>query len=41
MIKNTILQGGCLKILKTLSDKSIDLIFAEIRENFRNFIINK
>lgn len=29
MIKNTILQGDCLKILKTLPDKSIDLIFAD------------
>lgn len=29
MIKNTILQGNCLKILKTLPDKSIDLIFAD------------
>ncbi|WP_281530218.1 DNA methyltransferase [Campylobacter hominis] len=30
MIKNTILQGDCLKILKTLPDKSIDLIFADL-----------
>lgn len=29
MIKNTILQGDCLKILKTLPDKSIDLIFTD------------
>lgn len=29
MQKDTILHGDCIEILKTLPDKSVDLIFAD------------
>ena len=29
MIKNSILHGNCLKLLKDIPDKSVDLIFAD------------